>query len=104
MQDNHVTTDAPFLERPDEHEPGDELYCWMPGTDHRECNGSCVAFEPASLQDDRKDTCKALNALRSLAMSMGLQAKVAKAMQTQQTVAERKKVSDSLPGPPEVKV
>lgn len=85
----------PFIERPDEHEPGDELYCWMPGSEDRECNGSCVAFESRALQDDRMDTCKALNALRSLSMSLGMQAKRARGDAIKAEIAK-------IPEPPEV--
>lgn len=97
MSDENPTTEAPYLERPDEHEEtGNELYCWMPGTEDRECNGSCVAFEPRSLDDDRTDTCKALNALRSVAMSLGLQTKAAR-------VAAVKAQTEKIPEPPEVR-
>lgn len=104
MPDDPTTTENPFIERPDEHAPGDELYCWMPGNDNRECNGSCVAFEPGSLQDDRKDMCKLLNAVRSIALSLGIQSQTAKAALTRQEVAARKAAADQLPEPPEVKV
>jgi len=103
MPDEPTTTENPFIERPDEHAPGDELYCWMPSNDNRECNGSCVAFEPGSLQDDRKDTCKVLNAARSIALSLGIQAQMAKVTHTRQEVAARKAAADRLPEPPEVK-
>lgn len=98
------TTENPFIERPDEHVVGNELYCWIPGSGDRECNGSCVAFAPESLQNDQMDTCKALNALRSIALSLGIQAKAAKTRQTSQEVAARKGVVDQLPAPPEVKI
>jgi len=105
MPDEPTTTENPFIERPDEHAVGeaDELYCWMPGNDNRECNGSCVAFESAALRTDRADTCKVLNALRSIAMSFGVQTRISKAMQTRQEVSERKKAADALPKPPEVR-
>jgi len=98
MQGEEPTTEeTPFLERPDEHEPGagDEVYCWMPGSEDRECNGSCVAFEDRALKDDRTDTCKALNALRSIAMSLGRQMKRAQGEAVAAKIAE-------IPGPPEV--
>ena len=85
-----------FIERPDEHEIGNEVYCWMPGSDDRECNGSCVAFDERSTQDPRVDTCKALNALRSLALSAGRFMKRAQSAAVQAEVGR-------LPDPPEVR-
>jgi hypothetical protein len=96
MSDEERTTEeTPFIERPDEHDPGDELYCWMPGSEDRECNGSCVAFEERSLQDGRMDMCKALNAIRSLAMSLGIQTKRARGEAIKAEIAK-------IPEPPEV--
>jgi hypothetical protein len=94
-QSGTATEDDPFLERPDEHEPGSELYCWMPGNDHRECDGSCIAFEEKSVKDQRVGACQALNAIRSLALTMGLKEKRARS-------AAVKEVIDNLPEPPEV--
>lgn len=61
---------ASLIERPDEHEElGDELYCWMPGNGDRECNGSCVAYDESYNEDQRRDSCKVLNAVRSFTLS-----------------------------------
>lgn len=66
-----MNDDQPLVERPDEHaEIGDELYCWLPGNDDRECNGSCVAYEAGYTEDQRRDSCKVLNAVRSASMSI----------------------------------
>ena len=61
--------DDPVIERPDEHLAGaaNELYCWL--DDNRECGADCVAFEEGSLVDPRMTTCRAMNAIRSVALS-----------------------------------
>jgi len=71
----------PVLHRPDEHEAGgaSELYCWMPGTEDRECNGSCVAFDPRFNEDQRFTSCMALNTFRSIGLTIGIQANNRKA-------------------------
>jgi ArsR family metal-binding transcriptional regulator len=88
----------PFIERPDEHEvQGDELYCWMPGTDHRECNPGCVAFEERSLvEDSNLDMCKVLNSIRTISGSLAAQVKAKK-------IEQRQAVASSQPEPPEVR-
>lgn len=69
----------PELERPDEHEAeaADELYCWMPGSEDRECGGSCVAYDASYEQDQRRDSCKVLNVIRSLGLSVAKLANMA---------------------------
>jgi hypothetical protein len=71
----------PFLHRPEEHVAGeaDELYCWMPGSGDRECNGSCVAYDNRYLQDQKFSSCMALNTIRSIGLSMGLQVNMQRA-------------------------
>jgi len=73
--------EQPFLHRPDEHEAGaaNELYCWMPNSGDRECNGSCVAYDIRYTTDQKFTPCMALNTLRSIGLSIGLQANVLKA-------------------------
>ena len=56
--------------RPDEYqEVGDEIYCWMPGSYDRECNGSCVAFDQIFEGDQRRSPCSLINIFKSTAMS-----------------------------------
>jgi len=85
----------PYVDRPDEHEAGavNELYCWMPANADRECNGSCVAYDPRHANDARITPCMTLNAIRSLGMSLGIVANVHK--------QEARKVTQ--PHPPEVR-
>jgi hypothetical protein len=91
-----ATEDAsqPFIERPDEHEVGAarELYCWMPGSGDRECNGNCVSYDIRFTADQRFTTCMVLNTLRSIGLSLGMQANMTKA-----TVAKAE-----APKPPKV--
>jgi len=93
----------PFIERPDEHTVGDELYCWMPGNETRECNGSCVAYDSSYTTDQLRDSCKALNAFRSAAKSVAMIASAFHQREKQQDIAARKAHIDNLPRPPEVK-
>lgn len=78
------------LERPDEHEAGaaDELYCWMPGSEDRECSGSCVAYDASYEQDQRKDSCKVLNAIRSAGLSLGKLANMLHAKERQAAIPQ----------------
>jgi hypothetical protein len=71
--------DTPFLHRPDEHEAGaaNELYCWLPDSGDRECSGSCVAYDIRFKQDQKFTPCMALNTIRSIGLSLGLQANTA---------------------------
>jgi hypothetical protein len=105
------TEGNPFIERPDEHEEvGDEVYCWLPDNDHRQCNGSCVAFDERCLTDPRIDSCKVLNAIRQVGGSM---AAVAKTLTTVGVIKERedgavrserlREAIDRIPGAPEVR-
>lgn len=89
----------PLLERPDEHEAGaaDESYCWMPGNDDRECNGSCVAYDPSYEEDQRRTSCLALNAIRSGVLALNVMGAASK--QSAQMQARRQ----PQPQPPEVK-
>jgi hypothetical protein len=75
-----MAMDDPVLERPDEHEVGSarELYCWMPGSGDRECNGNCVSYDIRFTSDQRFTSCMVLNTLRSIGLSMGLQANATK--------------------------
>lgn len=84
------------IERPDEHEElGDEMYCWLPGNDDRECNEGCVAFDFVYKDDQRRSPCTLINLFKSVAMS---QAKVANVEQVRAKVA----ATPSTP-PPEVR-
>lgn len=98
------TNETPFIERPDEHTPGDanELYCWMPNSDHRECNGSCVAYDPSFMADQVRDPCKALNAFRSLAKSVAMLVGLQQKKEKQAETAAVKAHIDNLPPPPKV--
>lgn len=73
--------DTPFLHRPDDHEEGAarELYCWMPNSSDRECNGNCVAYDTRFTNDQKFTPCMALNTLRSIGLSMGVQANMTRA-------------------------
>jgi hypothetical protein len=71
-------TQASVVERPDEHEEtGDELYCWMPGNDDRECSGACVAYDESYSEDQRRSSCSLINMFKSVAMSHAKMANVA---------------------------
>ena len=91
-----ATEDAsqPFIERPDEHEVGSarELYCWMPGSGDRECNGNCVAYDIRYTADQKFTPWMALNTLRSIGLSMGLQANAAKAAAAKADIPKPPKV------------
>jgi len=93
-----------FIERPDEHIAGggDELYCWLPGNSDRECNGACVAYDPTYTQDQVRDSCKTLNAVRSAAKSLAMIASALQQGAKQRELAERKAQADRLPPPPKV--
>lgn len=75
-----VDEEVPFLHRPDDHETGAarELYCWLPNSGDRECNGNCVAYDTRYTLDQKFTPCMALNTLRSIGLSIGLQANIAK--------------------------
>ena len=103
VDENQQAEGEPYLERPDEHEPSDELYCWMPGTDHRECGGSCISYDDTHEADQRKSPCMVLNSIRSIALSLGTQAAVSKRGEKSQKTAAVKQHIDNLPAPPEVK-
>lgn len=90
----------PFLDKPDEHVVGDELYCWMPGNSDRECNGSCVAYEPRCTDDPRMSSCMALNAVKSLSLGVNLMAKVQNQVKA---VVKREAALHNEPKPPEVR-
>lgn len=83
------------IERPDEHATGDELYCWMPGSEDRECNGSCVAYDSSYEEDQRKDPCKVLNAVRSIGLSVAKLSNLARVRERAAAVPQ--------PEPPEVR-
>lgn len=90
----------PFLERPDEHVAGDELYCWLPDNADRECSGSCVAYEPGCEDDPRMSSCMFLNAVRSISLGVNVMAKV----QRQVNTSVKREVSrQNEPSPPEVR-
>ena len=89
-----------FIERPDEHEVKDELYCWMPGNSDRECNGSCVSYDPSYISDQFKDTCKVLNSIRAISKAFVFDTQK---RNKQMELSARKEQADSLPRPPEVK-
>lgn len=101
----------PFIERPDEHaETGDELYCWLPSNDHRECNGACVAFDERHELDHRIDPCKILNSIRQMSASMAAAAKTLTAvtvLKEKEDVAVRgerlQEAISRIPEAPEVK-
>jgi hypothetical protein len=99
-----IDQDNPFIERPDEHEAGgaDEQYCWLPGNADRECNGSCVAYDPTYVHDQVRDSCKALNALRSVAKSAALFTNHFQQQQKREELAARQALADKLPSPPKV--
>ena len=84
----------PFIHRPDDHEEGAarELYCWMPASGDRECNGNCVAYDTRYTFDQKFTPCMVLNTVRSMGYSMGIQANTMK-------VAE---VKANVPKPPKV--
>jgi hypothetical protein len=90
----------PFLERPDEHVVGDELYCWLPGNADRECNGACVAYEPKCEDDPRMSSCLFLNAVRSLAVGVNV---MAKAQHQTKVSVSREVQRANEPVPPEVR-
>ena len=93
----------PFIERPDEHPVGaaDEVYCWMPSNDARECNSSCVAYNPETASDGRP--CMALEMLRQLVtVATDLVPLLHKRDARARTEAV-KQIVDNLPPPPEVR-
>jgi hypothetical protein len=96
------TEPNPFLERPDEHVVGDELYCWMPGNGDRECIGSCVAYDPSYVHDQARDPCKALNAVRSFAKSVAMLVGHVQHLEKRAEVAARQAQASKLPDPPKV--
>lgn len=103
MTDDQRTSDDPFIERPDEHKQGDELYCWMPGSEDRECEGSCVAYDEGYVEDQRRSSCAVLNIVKSAGMSLAIMSNVAKKGAQQQDTRARQEQADSLPKPPEVR-
>jgi len=94
--DPRSPSEPSLLERPDEHEAGaaDELYCWM--ATMRECGPDCVAFEEQALQDPRMTTCKALNAIRSTALSFTSLARAAQTFTESSEKAGKKQASQEL--------
>lgn len=103
MTDEERKAEDALLERPDEHQVGDELYCWMPGNEDRECNGSCVAYDSSYVTDQVRDSCKALNAFRSIAKSIAMLTSATQARVKQAEIAARKAQAEQLPRPPEVR-
>lgn len=82
MRDDPTRID---LERPDEHqEIGDEIYCWLPGSFDRECNGSCVAFDLIYEDDQKRSCCSIINMFKSVALS---HAKIANVGQVKARIA-----------------
>ena len=88
----------PFIERPDEHAiQGDELFCWMPGNQDRQCGPDCVAFEERSIGPDATlEMCKVLNSIRAISGSLTAQVRAKK-------IEQRQAVVRSQPEPPEVR-
>lgn len=105
MQGTEADNGVPFIVKPDEHEvQGDELYCWLPGSDHRECNPSCVAFELRSLGSEAVlEGCKVLNSFRSISGSLSTQAKQLIIKQKQSIIKQRQDVVKDKTAPPEVR-
>jgi len=103
MTEEERQAEEVLLERPDEHKVGDELYCWMPGNEDRECNGGCVAYDSTYVTDQVRDSCKWLNAFRSMAKSLAMMTQAMQARAKQGELAARKAQAESLPRPPEVR-
>jgi hypothetical protein len=99
MADREIDSE---IERPDEHKVADELYCWMPSSDDRECNGSCVAYDPTYTKDQFRDSCKWLNAFRSMAMSIAKISKSAEQQEKRDEIAARAALVAKMPNPPKV--
>lgn len=95
--------DNPFLARPDEHAVGaaNEVYCWLPGSDSRECNATCVAYDPDNAREGRP--CEALNHLGVIIEVMKRRADMMKRLAREQEVEKIKEAIDKIPPPPEVR-
>jgi len=93
----------PFLARPEEHKVGaaNEVYCWMPGNENRECNATCVAYDPANAAEGK--SCEALKFLASISSSLEQQVQLAKQAARQYSIAKRTELIEKIPQPPEVK-
>ena len=91
-------TENPFLARPDEHKAGaaNEIYCWM--HPDRECNGSCVAFDP-----DIERTGGPCLALESLCHAVEIFRQSSKHMMVKQKSQALADAIAKIPDPPEVK-
>lgn len=108
MPTNHL--EGPYIERPDEHEvTGDQLFCWIQW--NRECGGDCVAFEERATADtsQRMSFCKALNSVRSVALSFTILAEAAQHLIADKQRQSKKQASnelkaeiDKIPPPPKV--
>lgn len=94
----------PMLERPDEHEEvGTELYCWMPGNYDRECNGSCVAYQPADEIDEPSAACKVLSVLRMMGAASQVAARHIQNKSKSRNSSQVAEAIQNLPDPPEVR-
>ena len=97
--------DDPVVEIPDEvvADGSDNLHCWMPGSDHRECTGACAAFDPGFHQEKKRSQCMVLNTLRSGALSL---AKLVNVVHTFTGQSKSQRLADQInksPAPPEVR-
>lgn len=97
-------TDNPFIERPDEHAPGNDLYCWLPGNSNRPCSGECVAYDASFAEDQRKSSCHVLNSIRSSAFSLAMLQKVMTSTKDKEGSKRMAEQIKTLTGPiPEVR-
>jgi len=88
---------GPMIERPDEHEPGaaNELYCWLPFVDGRECNAACVSFDKKSVRDSNRSQCLIINQGQILANAAAKFVSI--------SIVKDRKEATAGPPPPEVK-
>lgn len=91
--------DNPFLARPDEHKVGaaNELYCWMPSNSDRECNGSCVAYDPGMMELTGGPCLVLANFCRAASFLCRPKSQLA------QKAKELTEIINQIPSPPEVK-
>ena len=96
--------DNPFIERPDEHSgTGNELYCWLPSNESRQCGGDCVAFLPPIESEPMRTTCIFLETFRSAAASLRRVVDVTKERKIAAQIKARQELAEKQPMPPEVK-
>lgn len=94
----------PFaVQRPEQHAVGaaNEVYCWMPNSGDRECNATCVAYDPSHATEGK--SCEVLNHLAAIVDVMSRRTGLMKKLAVDQQIDRVKEAIEKIPPPPEVR-